>query len=90
VGGLSVKEGRPEIESKIVEIDLDYSSVGPKYGDRVDEIEDALENNEWMLEDGRLEAAGVKLKPEEFEVVEEKKYTGEGEMVDDEVTLVVK
>ena len=90
VGELEIREDSPELEKKIKEIKLDYSVAGPEYGDKVPEIEDALENNEFMLEDGRLEAAGEKLRPEEFEVIEEETYTGEGSFVDGDVSIVVK
>ncbi|MFB6099721.1 MAG: valine--tRNA ligase [Candidatus Nanohalobium sp.] len=79
----------PEMEKQIVEISLDYSKAGPKYGDKVGEIEEALENQEWMLEDGRLEVAGEHLKPEEFEVREEKTYQGEGEMLEPGDAMVI-
>lgn len=90
VENLETAGGRPEVESKIVEIKLDYSIAGPKYGDKVSKIEEALENNEWRLNDGRLEVADEHLKPEEFEVVEEKEFTGDGEMVETgKVILIV-
>jgi valyl-tRNA synthetase len=82
-------EEEPETEKQIVEISLDYSKAGPKYGDKVGEIEEALENNEWMLEDGRLEVAGEHLKPEEFEVREERTYEGEGDMYETENCVMV-
>jgi valyl-tRNA synthetase len=82
-------EEEPETEKQIVEISLDYSKAGPKYGDKVGEIEEALENNEWMLEDGRLEVAGEHLKPEEFEVREERTYKGEGDMYETDNCVMV-
>ncbi|WEL19668.1 valine--tRNA ligase [Candidatus Nanohalococcus occultus] len=86
---LAMKDGRPEVESQISEIKLDYSKVGPKYGDKVGELEAALSNNEWMIEDGHLEVADEKLKPEEFDVIEEKQFTGEGEMIEHEGIMAV-
>ncbi|MFB6292484.1 MAG: valine--tRNA ligase [Candidatus Nanohaloarchaea archaeon] len=82
-------EDEPETEKKVIEIKLDYSEAGPRYGDRIGEIEDALENNEWNLESGRLQVAGEHLKPEEFEVVEDRTYEGEGEMLETEDALVI-
>ncbi|MFP4038697.1 MAG: valine--tRNA ligase [Candidatus Nanohaloarchaea archaeon] len=88
---LEIKEEAPELETNIKEIKLNYSNAGPEYGDKIGEIEEALENNEFMLESGRLEVAGEHLKPEMFEVVEQKNYTGEGELVETEgVSAVVK
>ena len=42
-----------------------------------------------MINDEHLEAAGQQLKPEMFEVREERTYTGEGEMMDTENTIVI-
>lgn len=82
-------EEEPETEKQIVEIKLDYSKAGPEYGDQVSEIEEALEENEWNFESGHLHVADHMLKPEMFEVKEEVKYTGEGEMIETENTMVV-
>ncbi len=82
-------EEEPETEKKIIRISLDYSKAGPKYGDKVGKIEDALENNEYTIDAGHLDVAGEHLKPEMFEVDQERTYTGEGEMVETENTLVI-
>ncbi|MFB6242143.1 MAG: valine--tRNA ligase [Candidatus Nanosalina sp.] len=82
-------EEEPETEKKIIEISLNYEKAGPKYGDRIGAIEEALEKNEFFIEDGRLEVADEYLKPEMFEVREERTYTGEGEMVETENALVI-
>ncbi len=86
---LEARQDTPETENQVIEIKLDYSVAGPRYGEKVDEIEEALENNEWIIEDGRLQAAGEYLKPETFEVIEEKRYTGEGEMIETENAEVI-
>ena len=90
VSEIEIMEESPELERRIKEIKLDYGNAGPKYGDKVPKLEEALENNEFMLEDGRLEVAGERLKPEMFEVIEEKTFTGEGSFVDGTVPIVVK
>ena len=87
---LEQREDSPDLETKIKEIKLNYANAGPEYGDKIGEIEDALENNEFMVEDGRLEVADERLKPEMFTVVEEKEYTGDGKLVDGDVPVVVK
>jgi len=89
VQGLEQLEEEPETEKKIIEIKLDYSKAGPKYGDKVSEIEEALENHEFFIEDGRLEVADEYLKPEMFNVRQERTYTGEGEMIETENAVVV-
>jgi valyl-tRNA synthetase len=89
VENLELLEEKPETEQEIVRISLNYSEAGPKYGDKVGEIEDALENNEWNLDAGRLEVAGEHLKPEMFEVEEEHVHKGEGTLLETEDALVV-
>lgn len=89
VDELETLEEEPEMETRIVEIKLDYSKAGPKYGDKVSEIEDALENNEWQIDAGHLEVADEHLEPEMFEVEEERAYTGEGEMLETENAVVI-
>jgi valyl-tRNA synthetase len=89
VENLEELEEEPEMEKKIIEISLDYSKAGPKYGDKIGEIEKALENNEWMLDGSRLEVAGEHLKAGEFEVREERTFTGEGEMLETKDAVIV-
>ena len=89
VQNLEKLESEPETERKVIEISLNYSKAGPKYGDKVSEIEEALENEEWIIGDGRLEVADEHLKPEMFEVREERTYTGEGDMIETEKALVI-
>lgn len=86
---LEVLEEEPETEDQIVEISLDYAKAGPEYGDEVSEIEEDLEDNEWMIEDGHLKAGGHLLKPEMFKVEEEKTFTGEGEMLETENSIIL-
>ena len=84
-------ETAPQATAEITGIDLDYATVGPKYGDTVGDIEGAIGTEEYELDDGRLHAAGETLAPEEFEVVETHSYDGEGELVEtDEVVMVVR
>lgn len=80
---------KPEMETTIDEIKLDYQKAGPEYGEKVSEIEQALEENEWNFETGHLKVAGHLLKPEMFEVREEVKYQGEGRMMETENTFVI-
>ncbi len=82
VDTLEVLEEEPETEQEVIEIKLDYEVAGPEYGNKVSEIEEALEKNEWKIDAGRLRVAGELLKPEMFEVEEEHRYKGEGEMLE--------
>ena len=84
-------ETAPEATAEIDGIDLDYATVGPKYGDTVGDIEAAIAAGDYEPDDGRLHAAGETLPPEEFEVVETHSYDGDGELIEtDEVVMVVR
>ncbi|MFB6191533.1 MAG: valine--tRNA ligase [Candidatus Nanohaloarchaea archaeon] len=89
VEDLEILEEEPETERQIIRIKLDYERAGPKYGDKIDEIEEALENSEWNIDAGHLEVAGEHLKPEMFEVEDEHVHKGEGELVETEDAFVV-
>jgi len=79
-----------DVTTEIAEISLDYSQVGPKYGEKVGEIDAALESGEYELNDGVLEVAGEELGADLFEVREERTYAGEGEMIEaDDLVVVV-
>jgi valyl-tRNA synthetase len=91
VDALERLEAAPDVTTEVVEVDLDYSLVGPEFGSQVGDIEAALAQGEYDVEDGRLQAAGVELEPEMFELREERTYSGEGEMIDaDEAVVIVR
>lgn len=90
VENLEITEEEPDVKTNIEEIKLNYSKAGPKFGDDIGEIETALEENEWNIESGHLHVAGHMLKPEMFEVIEERSYEGEGEMIEEgEVAVII-
>ncbi len=86
---LEAKEEAPEVESVTTGIDLDYSVVGPEYGADVPEIEEGIENGEYDLGEETLTVAGHELGPAEFTVERERRYSGDGELVETEDALVV-
>jgi valyl-tRNA synthetase len=86
---LDARDEEPEIESVVTGVDLDYALVGPEFGSRVSEIESAIAEGDYEVVDGELRAAGVELGPEMFEIQEERRYTGEGEMVEAGDTVVI-
>ena len=91
VQNLEIVDEEPEMETMIKEIKLDYEKAGPKYGNKIGEIEAALSQNKWALDDGHLRVADEMLKPEMFNVIEEREYTGEGTLVEsNDVAVVVK
>ncbi|WP_101298113.1 valine--tRNA ligase [Halegenticoccus soli] len=86
---LETLDEEPEVESVITGIDLDYSVVGPQYGSRVPEIEAGIEAGDYAVEDGVLRVADVELDADAFEVNEERRYTGDGEMIETDRALVI-
>ena len=89
VADLAVHEESPEIETRIADVDLDYSLVGPEFGNKVGEIDAAIEDGEFEIDGETLQVAGVELDPEMFEIEEERAYSGEGELIEAEEVAVV-
>ncbi|MDY6776695.1 MAG: valine--tRNA ligase [Candidatus Nanohaloarchaea archaeon] len=90
VKDLEVKSGSPEVEEEITEVKLDYERAGPEYGEKVSEMEASLDDGDYELVDDGLEVADETLSADEFEVVKERRYQGEGEMLEESgVTVVV-
>nr|WP_228434611.1 valine--tRNA ligase [Natrarchaeobaculum aegyptiacum] len=88
---LTVLEDEPEVTTEVASIDLDYSTLGPKFGAKVGEIDDAIDAGEYEIDDEAdvLRAAGEKLEADLFEVDLERTYSGEGEMIETESAVVV-
>jgi valyl-tRNA synthetase len=82
-------EEAPEITTEIADIDLDYATVGPEYGERVGEIEAGIAQGEYEIVDDELHVASVELAPDVFEVEESRTYSGEGEMIETESAVVI-
>jgi valyl-tRNA synthetase len=87
---LEVLAERPAVETVVSGIDLDYSLVGPEFGGDVPDIDAAIEAGEYELVDGGLRAAGHDLDAEMFEIEEERRYDGDGELLElDEAIVIV-
>ncbi len=78
------------VETVITGIDLEYATVGPKYGDRVGDIESAIAADDYETDGEELHVAGVTLGPEEFSIEEDGQYAGEGKLLDDDVVVIVR
>jgi valyl-tRNA synthetase len=89
VDTLDTLEERPEIATEIDEISLDYATLGPEYGEQIGAFDDALETGEYELTDDGLELAGEVLSPELYEVREQRRYQGTGDMIDAEDAIVI-
>ena len=88
---LTVLEDEPEVTTEVAAIDLDYATIGPKYGEKVGEIDAGIEAGEYEIDDdaGLLRVAGEELESDLFEVDRERTYSGEGEMLETESAVVV-
>lgn len=79
----------PEITTEIADISLDYSTLGPKYGGTVGEFDAAIESGEYELDGDTLSLAGETLEADEFEIREERTYSGAGEMLEADEAIVI-
>jgi valyl-tRNA synthetase len=89
VAELDVREDDPDIETEIAAVDLEYSELGPKYGGKVSEFDDAIAAGEYELDGDALHVAGEELEPGEFSVREERTYAGAGDMVETDEAVVI-
>ncbi|QLG60941.1 valine--tRNA ligase [Halorarum salinum] len=89
VADLDVLAEEPEIESVVTGVDLDYSRVGPQFGSKVGDIDAAIADGEYEVEDGDLRVAGETLGPELFEIERERRYAGEGDLLEAGDAIVV-
>ncbi|MFC6771696.1 valine--tRNA ligase, partial [Halorubrum pallidum] len=83
-------DGDAPVETVVTGIDLDYATVGPKYGDQVGDIEAALAQDDYEIDDDELHVAGVTLLGDEFSVEKTRQYRGDGELLEvDDVVVIV-
>ncbi|WP_440010215.1 valine--tRNA ligase [Halomicrococcus sp. SG-WS-1] len=79
----------PETGTRVVDVDLDYSTLGPEYGSRVEEFDAALDAGDFEIRDGALLVAGERLAGERFEAREERRYDGDGDLLQTENAVVL-
>ncbi|MEF8900624.1 MAG: valine--tRNA ligase [Halovenus sp.] len=91
VGTVETYAKAPEVSTEIRDVDLDYATLGPEYGEQVRDIEAAIEAGEFEVTGDTLSVAGgeFELAPDLFELAEARTYSGEGEMVETEHAVVV-
>jgi len=83
VESLATTAESADVEAVVTGIDLDYAAVGPEYGERVGDIEAGIEAGDYELDDdGALLVAGERLDPDLFEVERERRFEGEGRLLD--------
>ncbi|SNR58220.1 valine--tRNA ligase [Halorubrum vacuolatum] len=84
-------DAEPPVETVVSGIDLDYATVGPKYGNEVGTIEGALAEGAYEIDGDDLHVADVTLSGEEFTVEKERRYQGEGAFLEaDDVVVIVR
>uniref|UniRef100_UPI0026D977CC hypothetical protein n=1 Tax=Natronococcus amylolyticus TaxID=44470 RepID=UPI0026D977CC len=88
---LDVLEEPPQITTEVASISLDYSTLGPRYGSKVGEIDSGIEGGEYEIDDdaGVLRVAGEELEDELFDVSLERTYSGDGEMLETDSAIVI-
>ncbi|APX95121.1 valine--tRNA ligase [Natronorubrum daqingense] len=88
---LTLLEDEPEVTTEVASIDLDYSTLGPKFGSKVGDIDAGIESGEYEIDESEdvLRVAGEELESDLFEVSLERTYSGEGEMIETESAVVV-
>ncbi|MFB6294736.1 MAG: class I tRNA ligase family protein, partial [Candidatus Nanohaloarchaea archaeon] len=86
---LQVRDDSPDVTEDVTGIDLNYERVGPAYGEKVGEIEAALDEDDYTLDSDQLRVAGETLTADEFTVETERTYQGDGEMVETGTATVV-
>jgi valyl-tRNA synthetase len=89
VSELTVLDATPDVTSEISDIKLEYATLGPRYGERLDEIETAIEARAFEYDGETLSLAGVTLEPESFEMEMERTFSGDGTMIETDSTIVI-
>ncbi|PSQ15935.1 valine--tRNA ligase [Halobacteriales archaeon QS_8_69_26] len=90
VRDLELLDEAPVVTTEIASIDLDYETLGPRYGGTVQEFDEAIAAGDFELTGDGLELAGETLDPDTFEVDRERTFDGEGDMLEagDAVVIV--
>jgi valyl-tRNA synthetase len=75
-------EAEPPVETVTTGVDLEYATVGPTYGDQVGAIEAGIADGAYEVVDDELHVAGVTLDSDEFSLEVDRRYTGDGELLE--------
>jgi len=91
VDSIDAFDEEPDITTEISGVDLDYSLVGPEFGSEVGDIDAAIEAGEFEVDGDTLSVAGgeFELTDEMFEIEEQRRYSGDGEMIETEHAVVI-
>ncbi len=92
---LEILAEEPEVTTEIASIDLDYSTLGPKFGSKVGDIDAGIDSGEYEIEtddDGTATALHVgdeELEADLFELERERTYSGDGEMIETDSAVII-
>jgi valyl-tRNA synthetase len=90
VGTVEAFDGEPDVTTEISDVDLDYSLVGPEFGENVGAIDAAIEDRNFEVEDDTLVVGGeFELPGEMFEIERSRTYSGEGKMIETDAAVVI-
>ncbi len=90
VEAIEATEDEPEITTEISGVNLDYSLVGPEFGNEVGDIDAAIEAGEFEIAGETLLVGDeYELDAEMFEIERTRIYSGEGEMIETEHAVVI-
>ncbi len=90
---LEILHEKPELEREIEEVKLNYSKVGPKYGNKVKELEKSINQNKIKTKDNKLvvktEQEVITLEKNEFNLKENFKIQGkQGEIIQKDQLMI--
>ena len=90
VGEVTAADGDAPTTTRIVDVDLDYATLGPEFGEQIGEFDAAIDAGEYEETDDGLSIAGETLDHDHYELVREQTYDGEGELLAiDSATVIV-
>jgi len=90
VGTVTAEDGEAPTTTEIVDVDLDYATLGPEYGELIGDFDAAIDAGEYEETDQGLAIAGETIDDEFYELVREQTYDGEGELLEaGDATLIV-
>ncbi len=82
-------EQQPTASERIVDIELEYSTVGPMYGEQLADIEQAIAEGAFSINDGTLSVASLELDSELYEPVIDRTFDTTGDVRELEDAVIV-
>jgi len=90
VDAVETHDDEPDITTELSGVDLDYSLVGPEFGNEVGDIDAAIEAGKFEVDGDRLVVDGeFELDAEMFDLEESREYSGAGEMVETDGAVII-